>query len=145
VSAGGYWAHPVLARTNLVSGAMFEDVATHLIEWSWRVAPWGRPAYLFFKHALRPAWRYLDMRHHAEVMNVRAIAYVSGEKDRGVRSADTCELARRANALCRIVNGARHLESIKLANEEVLALALETFRRAEGSPGINARATSSAV
>lgn len=140
VSAGGYWSHAVLSRTHLVAGAMFEDVSAHLIEWSWRVAPWGRPAYLFFKHALRPAWRYLDMRHHAEVLNVRAIAYVSGEKDRGVRSADTCELARRANALCRIVNGARHLESIKLANEEVLALALDTFRRAEGAASSRGRA-----
>ena len=64
VSAGGYWAHPVLARTSLVSGAIFEDVAAHLIDWSWRVAPWGRPAYLFFKHVLRPAYRYLDMRQH---------------------------------------------------------------------------------
>jgi pimeloyl-ACP methyl ester carboxylesterase len=131
VSAGGYWAHPVLSRTGLVAGAIFEDVAAHLIEWSWRVAPWGRPAYLFFEHALRPAWRYLDMRQHAAALNVRAVAYVSGEKDRGVRPSDTCELARRANALCRIVDGARHLESIKLANEEILALALDTFRRAE--------------
>jgi pimeloyl-ACP methyl ester carboxylesterase len=140
VSAGGYWVHPVLSRTSLVSGAMFEDVAAHLIDWSWRVAPLGRPAYLFFKHVLRPAYRYLDMRQHAAALNVRAVAYVSGEKDRGVRPADTCELAGRANALCRIVNGARHLESIRLANEEILALALDTFRRAEGVGGARRRA-----
>ena len=131
VSAGGYWAHPVLARTNGIAGAFFEDVAPHLIEWSWRVAPLGRPFYLFFQHVLRSSYRYLDMRRHAEAFTLRAVAYVGGAEDPGVRPADTRELATRARGRCHIVDRAGHLESIKLANREILALALETFARAE--------------
>ena len=131
VSAGGYWAHPVLARTNGIAGAFFEDVAAHLIEWSWRVAPLGRPFYLFFRYALRSSYRYLDMRRHAEAFTLRAVTYVGGEKDPGVRPADTRDLAAHARGRCHIVDRAAHLESIKVANQEVLALALETFARAE--------------
>lgn len=134
VSAGGYWAHPVLARTARVTGAFFEDVAPHLIEWSWRVAPLGRPVYLFYRHVLRSAYRYLDMRRHAEAFSLRAVTYVSGAEDPGVRPADTRDLATHARGRCHIVDRARHLESIKLANPEVLALALETFAQAEGTP-----------
>jgi len=133
VSAGGYWAHPVLARTRLVAGAMFEDVAPHLLEWSRRVAPQQWPAYLVFEHVLRTAYRYLDMRRHAEAFSVRAITYVSGAQDEGVRPPDTQELASHANARVQIIEGARHLESIKLANQEILALALETFAQAEAT------------
>jgi alpha-beta hydrolase superfamily lysophospholipase len=132
VSAGGYWAHPVLARTDDVAGAFFEDVAPHLIEWSWRVAPLGRPFYLFYRYVLRTAYHYLDMRRHAEAFSLKAVAYVGGEKDPGVRPDDTRELAKRAEGRCHIVPRARHLEAIKLANEEVIRLALETFARAEG-------------
>lgn len=132
VSAGGYWAHPVLARTNGVAGAFFEDVAPHLIEWSWRVAPLGRPFYLFYRHGLRSAYRYLDMRRHAEAFSsLRAVTYVGGAEDPGVRPADTRDLATRARGRCHLVDRAGHLESIKLANQEILALALETFARAE--------------
>ncbi len=132
VSAGGYWAHPVLARTDSVAGAFFEDVAPHLIEWSWRVAPLGRPFYLFFRHVLRRSYRYLDMRRHAEAFSLRAVTYVGGAKDEGVHPDDTRDLATRARGRCHIVDRAGHLEAIKLANQEVLALALETFARAEG-------------
>jgi hypothetical protein len=131
VSAGGYWAHPVLARTDGVAGAFFEDVAPHLIEWSWRIAPLGRPVYLFYRYVLRTAYRYLDMRRHAEAFSLKAVAYVGGERDPGVRPADTRELAKRAEGRCHIVPRARHLEAIKLANEEVIRLALETFAQAE--------------
>ncbi len=131
VSAGGYWAHPVLSRTSLVSGAMFEDVAAHLLEWSWRVSPWGRPFYLFFRTALRSAYQYLDIRRHAASMSLRAVTYVSGELDRGARPEDTLALAGFAGAQCRIIPGAGHLASIKVAGEEVIGFALETFRRAE--------------
>lgn len=132
VSAGGYWAHPVLARTNGVAGAFFEDVAPHLIEWSWRVAPLGRPFYLFFRHVLRGSYRYLDMRRHAATFSLRAVTYVGGAADPGIRPDDTRDLATRARGRCHIVDRAGHLESIKLANQEVIALALETFARAEG-------------
>jgi pimeloyl-ACP methyl ester carboxylesterase len=131
VSAGGYWAHPVLARTDAVAGAFFEDVAPHLIEWSWRVAPLGRPFYLFYRHVLRRSYRFLDMRRHAEAFSLKAVAYVGGAKDRGVRPADTRELATRAGAPCLIAEGAGHLEAIKVANQEVIELALATFARAE--------------
>jgi len=131
VSGGGYWAHPLLGRTDLVTGAMFEDAAPHLLEWSWRVAPLGRPFYLFFRSFLRPCYRYLDARRHAGSMSLGAVAYVSGERDRGVRPEDTRTLAGLAGAEHRIVPGADHLGSIKIAGEEVIALALETFRRAE--------------
>ena len=133
VSAGGYWAHPVLARTDGVAGAFFEDVAPHLIEWSWRVAPLGRPFYLFFRHVLRSSYHYLDMRRHAEAFSLKAVTYVGGAKDPGVRPADTRELATRARGRCHIVERAKHLEAIKMANREVIELALETFARAEGS------------
>jgi pimeloyl-ACP methyl ester carboxylesterase len=132
VSSGGYWMHPVLARTGQVTGAFFEDVSPHLIEWSCHMAPWGLPAYRFFQHALRSSYRFLDMRRHAAALRTRAVAYVGGGRDRGVRPADTRTLAERAGARCHIVEKAGHLGAIKLANREVLDLALETFRKAEG-------------
>jgi uncharacterized protein len=131
VSAGGTWAHLVLSRTDLVTGAMFEDVSPHLFEWSWRVAPLGRPAYLFFRTVFRSAYRFLDARRHADAMALRAVTYVSGESDLGVRPEDTRALAEAAGGRWRIVPGADHLGAIKVAGEEVLALALDTFRRAE--------------
>lgn len=130
VSAGGYWAHPVLSRSKGVLGAMFEDVSPHLLEWSWRVAPWGRPFYLFFRNAFRDSFRYLDLRRHAHALGVKAAAYVSGERDRGVRPEDTKTLAAAAGARFRIVPGADHLGAIKAANAEVIDLALATFCRA---------------
>jgi pimeloyl-ACP methyl ester carboxylesterase len=135
VSAGGYWAHSVLARTRLVFGAMFEDVSPHLLEWSWRTAPLGRPFYLFYRQILRSAYRFLDARSHAHAMCVKAVAYVSGEKDRGVRPEDTRALAEAAGGPCRIVPGAGHLGAIKLAQEEIIELALDTFRKAEEDLG----------
>lgn len=135
VSAGGYWAHPALSRVEGVRGAMFEDVSPHLLEWSWRVAPWGRPCYLFFRHAFAASFRFLDARRHAPALNLRAVSYVSGEKDRGVRPEDTQALASASGARSLIVPGADHLAAIKLANREILDLALETFERATESAG----------
>ncbi len=129
VSCGGYWGHPLLSRV-AVAGAMFEDVSPHLIEWSSRMAPWGLPCYLFFRHGLRVAYRFMDLRRHAPHLRVRAAAYASGERDHGVLPAETAELTRLAGASYRLVPGAGHLESIKLAGEEVIALALETFEQA---------------
>lgn len=131
VSSGGYWAHPVLARASLVSGAMFEDVSPHLLEWSWRTAPLGRPFYLFYRHVLRQAYRFLDARSHAAAMTVEAAAYVSGENDPGVRPEDTRALAKAAGGRSHVVAGAGHLGAIKIAQEEVIELALDTFRKAE--------------
>ena len=129
VSFGGYWAHPVLTRTPGVAGAMFEDVPFHLIEWSKRLAPLGYPFYLVFQHLLRSSYRYLDLRRHAPHLQVGAAAYVGGESDRGVRAEETRELARRAGGGCRTIAGAGHLEAIKTAGSEVIALALATFER----------------
>jgi alpha/beta superfamily hydrolase len=135
VSAGGYWAHPVLSRTRFVSGALFEDVAPHLLEWSWRSAPAGRPFYLFFRTAFRSAYRFLDIRRHAGSTSLKAVTYVSGELDQGVRPQDTLSLASTANARHRVIPGADHLGSIKAAGDEVIGLALETFRQAGQSSG----------
>jgi pimeloyl-ACP methyl ester carboxylesterase len=131
VSAGGYWAHPVLARTSGVAGAMFEDVSPHLLEWSWRRAPLLRPAFLFYRFILRAAYRFLDVRKHARVMSLKAVTYVSGALDRGVRPEDTQSLAEAAGGRFHVVHGADHLGSIKVDGSEVLFLAIETFMKAE--------------
>lgn len=132
VSSGGCWAHFVLSRRDGVSGALFEDVSSHLIRWSWRRIPLKRPLYLFFLVFFRRAYRYLELRDHARALRLRAVAYVGGEKDPGVYADETRELARLAGGECLIVPGADHLAAIKIANQEVIALALETFKRAEG-------------
>lgn len=129
VSSGGYWAHPFLARAEGVGGAMFEDVSPHLLEWSSRMAPWGRPFYRFFRLALPDAYRFLDARHHAAALAVGAVAYVSGERDPGIRPEDTEELAGRAGAPCWIMPRAGHLGAIKTAGDEVIEIALATFER----------------
>ncbi len=136
VSCGGYWGHLLLSR-RAVAGVMFEDVSPHLIEWSSRMAPWGLPCYLFFRHGLRAAYRFMDLRRHAPYLRARAAAYVSGESDLGVLPSETAELARLAGARYRLIPDAGHLESIKRAGEEVISLALETFEQA----GKDGRAT----
>lgn len=132
VSSGAYWAHLVLSRGAGADGAMFEDVSSHLLEWSWRRVPRGRPLYLVFRTFLRRPYRYFDLRRHAPALRIKAAAYVGGEKDPGVWADETRELARLAGARCLIVPGADHLAAIKLANQEVIELALATFREAEG-------------
>jgi len=134
VSAGGTWAHLALSRVRGVAGAMFEDVSPHLLEWSWRMFPGWRPGFLFFRACFRSSYRFLDARRHAGAMRVAAVTYVSGERDRGVRPQDTGALAAAAGGRCRIVPGAGHLGAIKLAGEEIVSLALDTFRRAEEEP-----------
>ncbi len=130
VSCGGYWGHPLLSR-EAVAGAMFEDVPQHLIEWSSRIAPWGLPCYRFFRHCLRASYRFMDLRRHAPHLRVRAATYAAGGRDRGVPEAETVELARLAGARHQLVADAGHLESIKLAGEDVIRLALETFEAGE--------------
>lgn len=134
VSAGGTWAHLALSRVRSVAGAMFEDVSPHLLEWSWRMFPAWRPGFLFFRAVFRNAYRFLDARRHAGALRLAAVTYVSGAEDRGVRPRDTGALAAAAGGRCRIVSGAGHLGAIKVAGEEILALALATFRRAEEAP-----------
>ncbi len=131
VSSGGYWAHLVLSRVEGVAGAMFEDVSSHLLEWSWRRVPRGRPLYLIFRTFLRGPYRFFDLRRHAPALRLKAAAYVGGEKDPGVWPDETRELARLAGAACLIVPGADHLGAVKRANREVIELAVETFGRAE--------------
>jgi pimeloyl-ACP methyl ester carboxylesterase len=130
--SGGYWSHPALSGASEVAGAMFEDVALHLLEWSWRMAPRGAPGYLFFRHGFPRAYRFLDLRRHAGALHLGAVAYVSGAQNRSVLPAETRELANRAGGPCLIVAGADHLGSFAQARDEVLALALDTFHRAEG-------------
>ena len=130
VSCGGYWAHPLLAR-EAVSGAVFEDVAQHLLEWSGRMAPWGWPCYAFFRRFFGGAYRFMDLRHHAPHLRARAVCYVSGAEDPGVRPSETRELAYCAGGRYFVVPEANHLESIKKATEDVLDFALETFELAE--------------
>jgi pimeloyl-ACP methyl ester carboxylesterase len=131
VSSGGYWAHPVLSRGAGVSGAMFEDVSSHLIKWSWRRLPLKRPLYVFFVVFFRRAFRFFDLRGHAPALRVDAVAYSGGERDPGVLADETRELARLAGGKSLIVPGADHLAAIKIDNEGVVGLALETFARAE--------------
>lgn len=133
VSAGGYWSHVVLSRRDGVAGAMFEDVSPHLFEWSWRMAPLMRPAFFLFQRAFPASYRFLDIRLHAPSLKVAAASYVSGGRDRGVLSSDTRTLTEAAGGRCLIVPGAGHLGAIKAAHEEVVGLALDTFRRAEAS------------
>jgi pimeloyl-ACP methyl ester carboxylesterase len=132
VSSGGYWAHPVLSRGAGVSGAMFEDVSSHLIAWSWRRLPLKRPLYVFFLVFFRRAFRYFDLRRHAPFLRVKAVAYVGGERDLGVLPDETRELARLAGGTSLIVPDADHLAAIKIDNAGVIGLALATFLRAEG-------------
>jgi pimeloyl-ACP methyl ester carboxylesterase len=131
VSSGGYWAHLVLSRVGGVAGAMFEDVSSHLLQWSWRRVPRGRPLYLIFRTFLRGPYRFFDLRRHAPALRLNAAAYAGGENDPGVWPQETRELARLAGGPCLIVPGADHLGAIKRANGEVIELAIETFRQAE--------------
>jgi len=133
VSAGGYWAHPLLTRTDWIAGAFFEDVSAHLFDWSWRTAPWGAPAYLFFRTVFRATHRFLDIRPHAAALKIKAAAYVSGDRDAGIRAEETAELARLTGGRSLVVPGAGHLSAIRAANAEVLELALETFEKAGGA------------
>ncbi len=133
VSSGGYWAHPALSSTDLVSGAMFEDVATHLTDWGWRTAPRLRLGYLFFRYTFARAYGFLDIRRHAAALRVRAVTYVSGGRDANVLPAETRRLAELAGGTSRIVDAADHLGSIQIAHAELLELALDTFRRAEAA------------
>ena len=80
----------------------------------------------------------MDLRRHAPHLRARAVAYVSGDRDTGVLAAETAELALQARAHCRVVPDAGHLESIKMAGEEVIRLALETFERAVHPKGHDA-------
>lgn len=131
VSSGGYWAHPVISRGGF-AGAFFEDVSPHLHEWSWRQMPWGRPFYLLFRLTLRRAYRFLDMRLHAMAKGARQTVYVSGGSDRGVRPADTRALALASGGEALIVEGAGHLDAIRLAGPRLLGLALAVFDQASG-------------
>ena len=131
VSSGGYWSHPLLARDRELRAAVFEDVSPHLLEWSWRMAPWGRPFYLFYRVALRRAYRYLDMRHHAAAFRGKKVLYVGGDADPGIPAASFQQLAAAAGAELLLVPGAEHLQSIKQAQEQILAKALALFARAE--------------
>ena len=127
VSQGGYWAHAALARRSDVAGAMFEDVSAHLIEWSWRAAPWGRPFYLLYRYALPACYHYLDMRRHAAALRISAVTYVSGALDRAVLPEDTERFAALSGGRASIIPGAQHLGAIKIAPDQVIALALATF------------------
>lgn len=131
VSSGGYWGHVVLSRQRSVSGAVFEDVSPHLLEWSSRTYPHWRLAFGTFRRLFPASYRYLDLRRHAPLLEVRRAAYVGGARDPGIPAAETRELAELAGARCLLVAEAGHLEAIKRAPRDVLALALATLEAAE--------------
>jgi pimeloyl-ACP methyl ester carboxylesterase len=133
VSAGGAWAHPALARSRDVTGAVFEDVSPHLIEWSWRMEKLKRPGFLILRSLFPTSYRLMDARRSAPFLELGAVAYISGGKDPGVLPRETEELGRLAGGRSLIVPGAGHLGAIKLAQAEVLKLALDTFRAAESN------------
>jgi len=139
VSSGGYWAHLATSGGAVVDGAVFEDVTAHLLEWSYRTAPRGRPFYAFFRRLLPRAHRFLDLRRHARHLGSRATAYVGGGRDEGAPAEETRALAELAGGDCLIVPEAIHLGAIKRAKDEVIGLALETFSRAEALEGGLAR------
>ncbi len=74
-------------------------------------------------------------------MSLGAVTYVSGERDKGVRPQDTESLAAQAGGRAHIVARAEHLGAIKIAGDEVIGLALDTFEKAEAAAG---RASASA-
>ncbi len=131
VSSGGYWSHPIFARDGELRAAVFEDVSPHLLEWSWRMSPRGRPFYLIFRTFLRRAYRYLDMRRHAAAFRGKNVLYVGGDDDPGIPAASFHDLQKASGAELLLVPGAEHLQSIKRAQEEILARALELFARTE--------------
>lgn len=139
VSSGGFWAHLALTRTDDVAGAFFEDVSPHLIEWSWRMVPRRRPGYLFVRWCFPRSYRFLDLRRQAAGMRLAAAAYVSGTRDLGVLPAETRQLAYLARGRHLAVAGAGHLGVFQGASEEVVALALGTFLRAEAARGAGGR------
>ncbi len=138
VSFGGYWAHPALTRTDAICGAVFEDVAVHLIDWSKRMIPAGWPCYLFFQKVLRSAYRYLDLRRHAPHLRVGAAAYIGGGRDRGVPGTDTRELARLAGGRALVIPEADHLEALRKARDRVSSFVLETFKSVSTASGASA-------
>jgi pimeloyl-ACP methyl ester carboxylesterase len=131
VSSGGYWGLVAACRLPAVSAALFEDVSPHLLEWSGRVSPWGRPFYALFRALLPAAYRYLDLRGHAPSLLDRSTLFTSGELDVGVPPEDTRELAARAGGRHVIVPGAPHLGALKVAPDLVLDPALALLDRLE--------------
>lgn len=129
VSAGGYWIHLLLSRTNGVGGAVFEQVSPHLLEFSTRVAPRWRFMYRTFRRVVPAAYRFLDLRRHAPHLSARRVTYVGGGRDQAVPEEDTRELARLAGGQCLVVSDAAHLGAIRIAPEAVISTALETFER----------------
>lgn len=134
VSSGGVWGHVLLGRRDAFTGAVFEDVSPHLLEWSWRTSPWGRPFYGFFRYALPRAYAFLDLRRHAPFLRVRASAYVAGGRDQGIPLADARGLAELARGSFLEVPAAAHLEAIRIGHDDILALALRTFASATAGP-----------
>jgi hypothetical protein len=114
-----------------VQGVCFEDVTVHLLEWSRRLMPMGRPFYHLYRRCLPEIDHYLDLRSHAPYLQAQSVTYIGGEEDRGALAADTRHLAELAGGECHLFPAMGHLESIKGANAVVLALALDTFARAE--------------
>ena len=130
VSSGGVWGHVLLARRDGMAGAMFEDVTPHLLEWSWHAQPAGRIAYLAYRTFLRAGYRFLDLRRHAPFLRARAVAHAVGGRDPGIPVADARELAAAARSDLLVIPEAGHLDAIRQAPEEVIALALRTFESA---------------
>jgi len=117
----------MLARTSIFDSAMFEDVSPHPLEWAERMVPAGRPCYRFFRAAFRRSYRFLDARAHAAAFDLLRCTYIAGREDPGIPSDASQELAQRSGGRLHLIPGAGHLEAIKVARREVIALALSTF------------------
>lgn len=122
VSIGGVGAHPWLSGGARVRAAVFEDVSPHLEEYGSRV---GRAGALY-KAAYRALPRtraFLDLARHAPFLGVRPL-YVVGSNDRGVPVASARRLAEAAEGELLVIEGARHLESIKVDGKRVIDAAI---------------------
>lgn len=126
VSGGGYWGLPAVTRFPLVRAAIFEEVPAHLISWADRTAPERRHFYRFYRHALRPAYRFLDLKRHAARLRCPA-CFISSADDPGIPAVDTLALAGAAGARHRIVPEAKHLDAFKRDPEGVLGAAFEVL------------------
>lgn len=131
VSSGGYWAHIVLARRDGVSGAMFEDVSLHLMEWTAHTSPVGGPITAALARVFPRTHRFMDLRRHAPHLRVKASAHIYGGRDHGIPEAHGRELSRLAASELLFLPEAPHLGSIKQSPRDVIGLALATFAKAE--------------
>lgn len=135
VSSGGYWAHFALSGGVLVDGAVFEDVAAHLLTWAHREAPQWAHFYRVFERFLTRAWPFLAVSAHAPTLGVGRGLWISGELDRGVLPEETRLVAQAAGGESMIIAGAGHLGAMRVAPARVLEAAIGLFEAGAAERG----------